>query len=150
MACARDPNIQYGNSIAFASSITGNYNTVPTNKKSFNCRKIKSFYPSFVPTLLGVSRTSSASGEYSLVYISGTNFLPQCYGTTYVNFGSFTNLPITFYSSFNISFVVPLSVTPDNYDIVVVNIYNNNFSPSVNQSYPGNPNISNSITYTIT
>ena len=149
MACARDPNIQYGGD-NFASSITGDYNTVPTNKKSFNCRKIKSFYPSFTPTIQNISRTSSVAGAYSLVYISGTNFLPQCYGITYVNFGSYKNLPVTFYSSFNISFVVPLSVTPGNYNVVVVNVYNNNFSQAVNQSYPGNLNISNSITYTIT
>ena len=150
MSCARDPHIQYGSNNAFAGSISGDYNIVPTNTRSFKCRKFKGFYPSFAPTIQNISVTSSISGQYSLVYISGTNFLPPSYGITYVNFGSYTNLPITFYSSFNISFVVPLNVTPGNYNIIVVNVYNNNFSSSVNQSYPGNPNNSNSITYTIT
>lgn len=151
MACARDPHIQYGNTDTFASGITGDYNIlIPTNTRSFKCRNFKGFYPSFSPTISNISVTSSITGKYSLVYIRGTNFLPQCYGITYVNFGSYTKLPITFYSSFNISFVVPLTATPNNYNIIVVNVYNNNFSPSVNQNYPGNRNNSNSITYTIT
>ena len=110
----------------------------------------KSFYPSFNPTINGLSVTSSASQTYSLVYITGSNFVSPTNGTTYVNFGSFLNLPITFYSSFNISFVVPLNALSGSYNVVVVNVYNGNFSTAVNTSYPGNPNYSNSITYTIT
>jgi hypothetical protein len=119
------------------------------NNISTTCR-YKGFYPSFTPTINSLSVTSSSVGEYSLVQINGYNFLPPSYGTTYVNFGSFTNLPITFYSSFNISFLVPLNATSGIYKVVVVNIYNGNFSPQVNQSYPGNKNYSNSITYTLT
>lgn len=110
----------------------------------------KSFYPSFNPIINGLSVTSSASQAYSLVYITGSNFVSPTNGTTYVNFGSFLNLPITFYSSFNISFVVPLNALAGSYNVVVVNVYNGNFSNAVNTSYPGNPNYSNSITYTIT
>lgn len=110
----------------------------------------KSFYPSFNPIINGLSVTSSASRAYSLVYITGSNFISPTNGTTYVNFGSFSNLPITFYSSFNISFVVPLNALAGSYNVVVVNVYNGNFSTAVNTSYPGNPNYSNSITYTIT
>ena len=154
MACARDPNVQYNkntnNINQFANSITGNYNQIQNTKPSFKCAKLKGFYPSFAPVINTLSTTTSAAGQYSLVYINGSNFLPQCYGTTYVNFGYFTNLPITFYSTYNISFVVPLNAPVGNYDVVVVNIYNNNFSPFVNQNYPGNINNSNSITYTIT
>jgi hypothetical protein len=110
----------------------------------------KSFYPSFNPIINGLSVTSSASRAYSLVYITGSNFISPTNGTTYVNFGSFSNLPITFYSSFNISFVVPLNALSGSYNVVVVNVYNGNFSNAVNTSYSGNPNYSNSITYTIT
>ena len=110
----------------------------------------KSFYPSFTPIINGISVTTSNSGAYSLVYITGTNFVSPTNGTTYVNFGSFTNLPIIFYSSFNISFVVPLNALAGSYNVVVVNVYNGNFSTAVNTSYPGNPNFSNSFTYTIT
>lgn len=66
-----------------------------------------------------------------------------------MNFGSFTNIQITFYSSFNISFVVPVNATAGTYDVTVVNIYNSNFSPAVNNSYAGIPNYSNSFTFTV-
>jgi uncharacterized protein (TIGR03437 family) len=84
------------------------------------------------------------------VYINGSNFIPTCNGVTYINFGIFKNIPITFYSSFNISFVVPLNATKGTHNVVVVNVYNSNFSPSVNQSYPGIPKYSNSVAYKIT
>lgn len=109
----------------------------------------KSFYPSFNPQIYNLSVTTSASGVYSLVYINGLNFFPPCNGSTYVNFGSFTNLPITFYSSFNISFVVPSNAVAGNYNVVVVNLYNGNFSTPVNNSYPSIPNFSNPVRYTI-
>ena len=117
---------------------------------SHQCLKYTEFLPSFTPTISNLSVTTSVSGIYSMVYINGTNFLPPCNGTTYVNFGTFKRLPITFYSSFNISFVVPLSAPAGNYNVIVVNLYNDNFSLPVGQSNPGKPNYSNSITYTIT
>jgi len=122
-----------------------------TTKYNNGCRKVSQVsYPSFAPVINNLSINSSASGIYSLVYIYGINFLPPVYGTTYVNFGSFKQLPITFYNNSCISFVVPLNAPPGNYTIVVVNIYNSNYSPNVNHSYPGNPNYSNSNIYTIT
>jgi hypothetical protein len=86
---------------------------------------------------------------YSLVYVSGTNFLPTCIGTTYVNFGPFTQLPITYFSSASLSFVVPLNAKVGEYKVVVVNVYNGNFSPQVNITYAGNLNFSNALLYTI-
>jgi uncharacterized protein (TIGR03437 family) len=85
-----------------------------------------------------------------MVYIDGSNFFPPTNGITYVNFGNYTNLPVIFYSSFNISFVVPLNAGAGNYTVTVVNIYNGNFSLQVNTSYPGIPNYSNSVVYTLT
>ena len=142
MACARNTNIQI-------TDEEGEYILYKTIRKS-NCRKYKSVYPSFAPTINSLSVTSSAAGTYSNVMINGSNFLPPCYGTTYVNFGSFKNLPITFYTTTSISFVVPLNAIAGTYIVKVVNVYNGNFSPTVNQSYAGNPNFSNSQTYTIT
>jgi hypothetical protein len=128
-----------------------NPNISETDTKIYSrCRKYKGFYPSFNPVINSLSITSSHQGVYSLVYINGSNFLPLINGITYVNFGSFKNLPITFYSSFNMSFVVPLNATVGDYNVVVVNLYNGNFAPPVSQSYPGNPNYSNIITYKIT
>ena len=138
MSCARDINYQNANG------------TIPNTVVKHRCRKYKQFLPSFTPTISSLSTTTSAYNQSYVVQVAGTNFLPPVYGTTYVNFGNYTQLPIVFYSAFNISFCVPLRVLPGNYKVQVVNIYNGNFSPSVNQSYPGIPNYSNSITYTIT
>ena len=124
-------------------------NITQPNTSINRCRKSVG-YPNFTPIIYGASVTTSVSGVYTLVYITGENFISPVNGTTYVNFGSFTELPIVYYSSFNISFVVPLNALAGSYNVVVVNVYNGNFSNAVNTSYPGNPNYSNSITYTIT
>lgn len=129
----------------FYSSIVQTNPVIPTTSR--NCRKFIASYPSFTPLIGNLSVTSSPYGVYSLVYISGSNFLPN---STYVKFGSYGYLPITYYSSFNISFVVPLNAQPGNIPVSVVNVYNGNFSSSVNQSYPGNLNFSNSVVYTVT
>lgn len=123
------------------------------NTKQILCRGYKSFLPSFAPVINSLSVTTSAAGEYSLVYISGYNFFPN--GVTYINFGSYRNLPITFYGSNNISFVVPLNATAGTYKVVAVNIYNGQFSLPVNYSYPANLNYSQpvnneQVTYIIT
>ena len=115
-----------------------------TNNK---CRGYTGFYPSFKPVLENLSITNSLAGAYSLVYVTGSNFLPN--GSTYIKFGSLGNIPVTYYSSTNLSFVVPLNAIAGNYNVHVVNIYNGNFSPQINQSYQGNPNYSNSLIYTI-
>jgi hypothetical protein len=149
MSCPGDKSV---------TNINSNSNIKPqfySNAKQYditylqsNCRKT-SFYPSFTPTITSISVSTSVAGSYSLVYINGSNFLPPCNGSTYVMFGNY-KLPITFYSAFSISFVVPLQAASGNYNIVVVNVYNGNFSPQVNTSYPGNPNYSNSVVYILT
>ena len=134
----------YLNAHFFSSIVTA----AVTPKTTRKCRGYNGFYPSFTPGLGSLSVTSSVAGVYSFVHVSGTNFLPN--GTTFIKFGTFGYLPVTYYSSFSISFVVPLNAGAGNYNVQVVSIYNGNFSPEVNQSYPGNLNFSNSITYTIT
>ncbi len=134
----------YLNAQFYSSIVT----TSVTPKTTRNCRRFNGFYPSFTPRLNSLSITSSAEKAYSLVYITGYNFLPN--GTTFIKFGTWGYYPVTFYSSNNLSFVVPGSAPTGNYAVQVVNLYNGNFSPPVNQSYAGNLNFSNSITYTIT
>lgn len=133
MACTRNINYQNPNGIV-----------VDTIRRRI--QKYTNFYPSFNPIINNLSTTNSKSNFYSQVYINGSNFQ----GTAFVNFGAYKNLPIIFYSSFNISFVVPLNAPIGSYNVTVVNIYNGNFSPQINTSYPGNQNYSNSIIYTIT
>ena len=122
----------------------------PDTKIRNRCLKYKGFLPSFTPVISNLSITTSAAGAYSRVYINGSNFIPSCNGVTYVNFGNLKNIQITFYSSFNLSFVVPLNAPKGTYLVTVVNVYNSNFSPPVNQTYTGIPNYSNSIAYQIT
>jgi hypothetical protein len=129
----------------FFSSIV---NSSVMSKTSRKCRGYQGFYPSFTPILDSLSVTSSVSGAYSLVYITGSNFLPN--NSTIIKFGNYDLLPVTYYSSFNLSFVVPISLAAGNYNVQVINIYNGNFSPQVNQSYHGIFNYSLPITYTIT
>jgi hypothetical protein len=148
MSCAsntihnQDPNFyQYVNGNSVPSSTYFNPNT------NNGCRKAT--YPPFAPTISNLSVTSSVVKTYSLVYIYGTNFLPPAYGNTYVNFGPYKQLPITFYSTASISFLVPLDAEVGNYNVVVVNVYNSNFSPAINHSYSGNLNFSNPVLYQI-
>ena len=126
------------------TSYLGKINTTISSR----CRKYKGFYPSFTPEIGNMSTTTSVAGNYSFVSIHGLNFLPN--GTTYVNFGMYTNIPVTYGSSFNIAFVVPTNAPIGNYNVVVVNVYSDNFSPPVNQSYPGTLNYSTPIVYTLT
>lgn len=120
-----------------------------TPQSTRNCRKFKTSAPTFTPIISNLSTTNSPSGGYSLIYITGSNFLPN--GTTFVKFGNYGYISATYYSSFNLSFVVPLDAGVGDYSVQVANLYNGNFSPQINQSYPGNVNLSlNSITYTIT
>lgn len=129
----------------FYSSIVTNQITILTSRK---CRKYKGFYPTFTPILTSLTITTSQTGIYTQIYVNGSNFLPN--GTTFIKFGNYGYIPAIYYSSFNLSFVIPLNADPGNYPVSVVNLYNGNFSPQINQSYPGNLNYSNSITYTLT
>jgi hypothetical protein len=134
------------NNYLSAQFVSSTATTSFTSKTTRKCRGYNGFYPSFNPILNSLSVSSSPTGNYSLVYVNGSNFLPN--GTTFIKFDK-SYIPITYYSSCNLSFVVPLNTTPGNYNVQVVNVYNGNFSPQVNQSYPGNLNLSNSLTYTI-
>jgi len=121
--------------------------------KKLACRK-KGFYPSFNPAIYYLYPNTSVHGTYSLVYISGNNFQSPAYATTYINFtntlNSYTKIPITFFSSSVISFVVPIDAPAGTYSVVAVNIYNGNFSPVVHDNYPGSLDYSNAFNYVLT
>ena len=112
------------------------------------CKLAKGFLPSFTPEIYSLSVDTSLAGAYSFVGINGSNFLPN--GITTVNFGTYKNIPVTYSSSFNISFDVPLNAPAGNYNIVVINTYNSNYSPNINNFYNQNTNYSNSMIYTLT
>jgi hypothetical protein len=113
------------------------------------CKLSQGFLPSFKPEIYSISKKTSAAGAYSVVFIVGKNFLPN--GTTYVNFGNdYQNISVSYFSSFDISFVIPTNAVIGSYDIVVVNNYNSNFSSNTNNFYNSNLNYSNSETYILT
>lgn len=109
------------------------------------CKLAKGFLPSFTPEIYSLSVDTSLSGAYSNVSIAGKNFLPN--GITYINFGNFTNIPVSYFNSFNISFVVPTNASIGSYNIVAVNKYNSNYSANITTIYNQNLNFSNSVTY---
>ena len=110
----------------------------------FLCRKSVPLIPDVTPIISNLSVDSSTEGLYTVVTIYGNNFsLYGITGISVVDFVStskkqiFQNLPVSFYSSQQISFSVPLNALPDNYSITVVN-----------KQYPISLT-SNSVNYTI-
>ena len=151
MSCAKNTSITNAtNDITIRPQFFQNITQNSSQYLNSNCRKITNTYPSFKPVIFSFSVISSPAGIYTLVYVDGANFLPSVYGTTYIKFGTNYNLPITFYSPNQLSFVVPLEAVMGIYNVSVVNVYNSNFSPAVNLTYSGILNYSNPVTYNIT
>jgi hypothetical protein len=119
--------------------------TITNTYNSTNCNKYKKKLPSFTPVIYNLSVTLSKSGAYTLVNVTGDNFLPN--GITYINFGLYKNITVIYNSSNNISFIVPVIAIPGLYYVTVVNIYNGNLATKVPYSYLPNLNFSNSIEY---
>ena len=111
------------------------------------CNLSRNNLPSFTPIVYGLSQNKSKEKVYTIVYIIGKNFLPN--GTTYVDFGDIKNIQITYYSSFNISFIVPSNATKGHYPVRVINKYSGNFSLPVQWTYPSILNHSEPTIYSI-
>ena len=107
-------------------------------KVPFVCRQSIQVIPNLNPSISNLSQYSSSSGAYTVVYIYGNNFsLYGSIGSSVVNFGNFTGLPVSFYNSQQLSFSVPANAQPGNYTIVVEN-----------SRYPTSL-VSNSVNYTV-
>jgi len=97
-------------------------------------------YPNTTPIINNLSITTSNINDYTVCYINGLNFSKNnTTGNSTVTFGNIKNIPVTFYSSLNLSFVVPNNLAIGTYPVQVVN---NNFFPSTLYS--------NTINYTLT
>jgi hypothetical protein len=92
------------------------------------CTQKKGFLPSIIPIISSLSTNISKAGEYQVVNITGENFR---YNNTQVKFGNITNIVITYNSSFNISFTVPINLAPGTYAIYVTTINKINVIPNV-------------------
>jgi hypothetical protein len=93
---------------------------------SLSCRVASNVAPDIKPVINNLSSVSSKQGVYTVVHLYGNNFANKNskIGTSVVNFGTtHTNLPISFYSSQEISFVVPTRVKKGTYEINVRNLH---------------------------
>ena len=105
----------------------------------------KGFLPNINPIIYGLSTYTSQITTYTVVYISGANFFP--FGTTTVTFGPLSNIPVTYYSSYNISFTLPQTTRSilalGTYSVQVTSVNNmTNLFPSTVYS--------NTVLYTLT
>lgn len=99
---------------------------------SVNCRKYEYKFPNTAPQIYSLSPVESVLGDYTLCYINGLNFSKEnTTGNSTVTFGSITNIPATFYSSLNLSFVVPNTLPAGTYQVQVVN---KNYFPATQYS----------------
>ena len=97
-----------------------------------NARKYKYFYPNTSPVIYSLYPQESVLEDYTICYINGLNFSKEnTTGNSTVTFGSIKNIPVTFYSSLNLSFVVPNNLATGTYNIQVIN---NNYFPSTTYS----------------
>ena len=106
------------------SLFTANPNTGLRKK----CTPKKGFMPSIVPVIFNLSTNTSKAGEYQVVNITGENFR---YNNTQVKFGNISNIAITYNSSFNISFTVPINLLPGTYPVYVTTINKLNVIPNI-------------------
>ena len=130
------------------SSYSSIYNIIDSKLAFVSCNTKNGMIPSLNPRIEYLSVDNSKAKYYTMVYITGTNFLPPSIGSTYINFGDYKNIPIIFFNTTSIAFIVPQTATFGKYNINVVNV-NNVFSKSSNNSYPGSLLTSNTFTYTI-
>ena len=96
---------------------------------------VQGTYPDLTPTILSLD-TYNANNLYTsiypyTVYVRGINFSAN--GITSVTFGYYKNIPITFFSSNSISFIIPLNAKPGEYTVQIVNtnIYGSLFSNTI-------------------
>jgi hypothetical protein len=110
---------------------------VPSTVK---CRKYKYQYPDLSPVIYQIYPDTSILGDYTIVSVLGNNFsLDGSNGYSTVSFGDIKKIPVTFLSSENLSFVVPvIDVVAGSYNVQIVN-----------NIYPTSL-YSNMITYTLT
>jgi hypothetical protein len=92
------------------------------------CRKYKGFLPNINPIIYFFSNDECLQNSYLVVYVNGENFTPNNLSVT---FGSITGIPIVFYSSFQISFIVPSNLSQGFYSVKVVANNNNNYIPGL-------------------
>jgi len=97
--------------------------SLPIQYISNTCRTYFGIYPNLTPTIYSLSSYNASLFRVTsypfTVYILGTNF--NANGNTTITFGTYKKIPITFYSSTSISFVIPRNTVQGEYNVQVVN-----------------------------
>jgi hypothetical protein len=93
-----------------------------------NCRKFFETFPNLTPEIYSFSTYYSNNGNYTIVYVTGKNFIIN---NTYIKFGN-TRIPVSFVSSQNISFVVQ-NFEEGDYSVNAVNLiyYSPQYKPAI-------------------
>lgn len=105
----------------------------------------KTIVPSANPVIHSLSVYQSVAGTYCNVLVTGRNFF---YGNnTYIQFGNI-RVSAVFYSSFQVSFLVPLQYGAGTYSVNAVNVANVNNRIS-GMGNPGTLNSSNTVSFTL-
>ena len=87
-----------------------------------SCKIYKGYYPDYTPVITTLSPDSSTVGKYKQVYVYGNNFsMGSKIGYTVIKFNNIT-IPVTFYGSDSVSFVVPVDLPAGVYPVQVMNI----------------------------
>jgi hypothetical protein len=107
-------------------------NTSSTSNSS--CKQYSNTIPNFSPVITSLTPDNSRAGVYTQVYVLGNNFsLGSRIGYSIVYFGN-AIIPVTFYGSNSISFIVPTNAGPGDYTVQVINVFypNSSYSNIVN------------------
>ena len=100
-------------------------------------QRIYQRFPEFTPVLFFMSTYEANPHTYTVVTVKGYNFFPN---NTQILFGT-KIVPVSFYGSTQITFVVPMDLPFGQYEVKAVNV--TNFSPL----YPVTQKISNSFLF---
>lgn len=99
-------------------------------------------YPSLQPHLESLSVSSCPKKTYCRVHVFGALFFPASSSVTntvvaWINAASqeVQYLPVTFYSSSELSFLVPLNAAPNMYTVRVANLIDNPFNRKSKLAY---------------
>ena len=99
-----------------------------------SCKTYNRSIPNFDPVILSLTPDVSTAGQYTQVNVFGKNFsFGSKIGYTIIRFENII-IPVTYYGSNNISFIVPASAGPGEYNIQAVNAFypNSSYSNVVN------------------
>lgn len=92
----------------------------PNIKKNITCLQVSSKSPDFTPLIYLLSTDTCAYNTYTVVTVQGYNFFP---GNTVIFFGE-TIVPISYYGSNGLSFVVPITSPKGTYEVRAANVTN--------------------------